>query len=136
MIIGCPGCRTRYLVDEQALGGRAGRTVRCATCGHTWHQSAPPELPTSVELSRFEAPRLEPALDVPPRPNVAGDVGREVPRRVGALSAPPTRPKRRRRTGLQWFVLVVVFVLVVLAGFFLTREEIVRLWPNLARLFA
>ena len=45
MIVSCPVCRTRYQVDESALRGQSGRTVRCAKCGHTWHQAASPEPP-------------------------------------------------------------------------------------------
>jgi predicted Zn finger-like uncharacterized protein len=134
MIIGCPACRTRYLVDERALGGRAGRTVRCATCGHTWHQSAPPELPAGGEFAGFEGSRIEPALGVPPRPNIAADVSLEVPPRPRTLPAPTVRPKRRR-AALPWLVLAVLFVLAVLAGIFFAREEVMKLWPSVARLF-
>jgi predicted Zn finger-like uncharacterized protein len=132
MIIGCPACRTRYLVDEQALGGRAGRTVRCATCGHTWHQSAPRELPAADEFSRFEGARIEPALGVPPRPNTARDTGLEVPPRPWTLRTPLVPPKRRRTT-LRWLVLVVLFALAVAAAVFFAREEVMKIWPSVAR---
>jgi len=42
MIIGCPNCRTRFYVADAALGGTAGRRVRCAGCGHLWHHRAEP----------------------------------------------------------------------------------------------
>jgi predicted Zn finger-like uncharacterized protein len=35
MILECPSCQNRYLVDPRALGAR-GRTVRCARCKNQW----------------------------------------------------------------------------------------------------
>src|SRR5271166_4304795 len=49
MIVTCPACATRYLVDPRALGS-AGRTVRCANCAQTWHQTPPEDLPLTVAL--------------------------------------------------------------------------------------
>ena len=40
MILTCPNCATRYEADA-AKFLPAGRKVRCAKCGHTWHQPAP-----------------------------------------------------------------------------------------------
>ncbi|WP_366655058.1 DUF3426 domain-containing protein [Fodinicurvata sp. EGI_FJ10296] len=37
MILNCPSCSARYNVDPAKLGS-SGRRVRCATCGHVWHQ--------------------------------------------------------------------------------------------------
>ncbi|HLJ63127.1 MAG TPA: zinc-ribbon domain-containing protein, partial [Stellaceae bacterium] len=38
MILTCPHCSTRYQIDPNLLGA-GGRAVRCASCGHTWHQA-------------------------------------------------------------------------------------------------
>jgi len=59
MIVVCPACDTRYLVDDAALAGPAGRRVRCANCGHAWQQK--PE-------------RVEPSVDVAPSPAAGEDV--------------------------------------------------------------
>jgi predicted Zn finger-like uncharacterized protein len=130
MIIGCPVCRTRYLVDEQALGGRAGRTVRCATCGHTWHQKAPPELNTGDDSAWFGGARIEPALGVPPRPAVASVPRREIP------LLRPTQPRRRRWAAMRWIVLLLLFALAILAGIVVARGAVVAIWPPAARLYA
>ena len=49
MIIGCPSCATRYRIGPLALG-RPGRDVRCAKCGHRWHQLPPAERVAPIEL--------------------------------------------------------------------------------------
>jgi len=37
MILTCPSCDTRYLTEDTSFGSE-GRDVRCASCGHQWHQ--------------------------------------------------------------------------------------------------
>lgn len=59
MKISCPHCGTRFSVPDQALG-TTGRTLKCARCGHRWHQD--PISPQSGTASP------------PPRP-AAGDHG-------------------------------------------------------------
>ena len=133
MIIGCPVCRTRYLVDEQALGGRAGRTVRCASCGHTWHQAAPPPEPQAGdETVRMAGSRIEPALELPPRPGATAAPVLEIPLR----QTPQSRPRRGRRAALRWLALALLFLLAILAGVVVARSAVVAIWPPAARLYA
>ena len=132
MIVSCPVCRTRYLVDEQALGGRTGRTVRCATCGHTWHQTAPPELRAGDDSAMAESSRIEPALEVPPRPGTIPEPRLGVAR---SISEPPRR-SRGRWAAIRWLVLLVLFALAVLAGVVVARGAVVAIWPPAARLYA
>ncbi|MGH7114761.1 MAG: zinc-ribbon domain-containing protein [Stellaceae bacterium] len=120
MIVTCPACRTRYQVDEQALRRPAGRTVRCAGCGHIWHEAPPIEISRGPAAPTIDAPRLAP-LEMPPRP--------------AAVIQP--RPPRRSRGWTRTGVIVLIFLLVcaVLAGI-VGRGEIVAAWPAAARLYA
>src|SRR5262245_2323242 len=49
MIVSCPSCSTRYIVDPKALGA-TGRMVRCANCKNTWMQAPPADMPKPVDL--------------------------------------------------------------------------------------
>lgn len=43
MILECTECHTRYLVPDASIGPD-GRTVRCASCKHSWFQAGVPAL--------------------------------------------------------------------------------------------
>jgi predicted Zn finger-like uncharacterized protein len=123
VIIACPVCRTRFLVDEQELNRPAGRTVRCANCGHTWHRPPPLITRDREPIAPTAAPRIEPGLTVPPRP---------VP-----LPLPPSQRRQARRLAVGWSVLGAVLVLLALAilAAFIARKEVVTAWPAAARLY-
>lgn len=114
MILTCPACSTRYLVNPTSIGSD-GRMVRCAKCGHTWMQSPPQDMPKTVE-----PPEAAEARPIPPGSN---------------LPAFPRRHRRRARAALGWVALVAVVAgAVAAAGLY--RERIVALWPPAARLYA
>ncbi len=114
MIVTCPACSTRYLVDPQALGS-AGRVVRCAHCAKTWHQAPPDDAPRSVDLALEDD---EPPRILAPRP---------------PLSSPP---RGRRSWGLVWLAALVVLLVGGIAGAVIARDEVVALWPPAAELYA
>jgi predicted Zn finger-like uncharacterized protein len=119
MILTCPECSTRYLTDPVALG-QTGRTVRCAKCGHSWHQMPPVDAGPRAEVL---SPSLEPPLSqtyVPPP-------GGGLPARI--------EPRAPRRRGGAW-ALAAVLVLVILGGLYLGRAHIVAAWPGAAPVYA
>ena len=46
MILTCPSCGTQYAVKDGAIPD-GGRKVRCAACGHSWHEDPPAEVPST-----------------------------------------------------------------------------------------
>lgn len=113
MILTCPSCTNRYIVDPTALGAD-GRTVRCANCSHTWHQAAPVDLPRPVDL----APAPDGLRPIPPGSN---------------LPAFP-QPASRRSGTIGWLAFMVV-LLGGLAAVVIGREYIVASWAPSARLY-
>jgi predicted Zn finger-like uncharacterized protein len=108
MIVSCPACSTRYLVEPAALGPK-GRLVRCAKCDHSWQQSPPNDMPREVDLAAPPAG----SLPIPGRPVSSARVSR------GA--------------GLP----LLIFVLLALgvAGGYFFRERIIAEWPKTAQLY-
>ncbi len=113
MIVSCPSCATRYLVDPTALG-ETGRIVRCARCAHTWMEIPPDDMPLRVDVT------IAPSE---PRPIPPGS-------NLPALSRPP------RKSGWQGWAALAVVIVVMLGGAFLARDRIIEGWPLAERLYA
>jgi predicted Zn finger-like uncharacterized protein len=116
MIVTCPVCSTRYLVDPRALGS-AGRLVRCASCAHTWQQAPPADAPRRVDL-------------VAPQPELAAPAGGRV--QLPAVSPPP------RRSSALLIPLLALLVLIgaTAAGLLLARDQVVAYLPGAAAYYA
>src|SRR5260221_11274247 len=114
MIVTCPDCTTRYLVDPRALGS-AGRVVRCAHCSKPWHQAPPEDCPRSLDMPLADA----------------------APPLVGSRPQLPALPRRRGvpLATAVWMALLAI-ILASVVGAVIARDQIVVLWPPAARLYA
>ena len=65
MILTCPACSARYRLADNAIPP-AGRLVRCASCHHSWFETAPPPTPAPLDTPPPAAPRAAPPES--PRP--------------------------------------------------------------------
>lgn len=149
MILTCPQCATRYQADA-AKFQPAGRNVRCAKCGHLWHQDAPP--PAEPDLTADEIPAPEPLPAPPPpapvpmvapRPAALAPnpvIAREAPPPPAAIAAPaapraPSRWPARLGLGAGWAALIAVILLIGWSALSF-RQQIATIWPQSASLYA
>ena len=127
MILTCPECGTRYNAKDEAFLP-AGRRVRCAKCGHNWHQ-APPEAeagPTPRPQPEPETPR-EPA----PQPRSYAPTPSVEPKPAGAH---PKRALGRLAAAGGWLGLVAV-TLVIGWSAVSYRQSVAAIWPKSATLY-
>jgi predicted Zn finger-like uncharacterized protein len=87
MIIACPSCSARYIVDPAKIGPD-GRTVKCAKCAHAWAQPAP----TPEEMAEAIAPAQTPEPSAPetaaPQPSEE-ELANTLRERIGREPAAP-----------------------------------------------
>ena len=144
MILTCPSCDTRYSVDGSKFPA-AGRTVRCAKCGNSWHQAAEaPEVPDDPDIA-FETPAA-PAAGVPePAPAPAeADVPFSDPFPAGlarGFGPEPAPPPPRAPLGPKLAVLagwagLIAAVLLIAVSAVRYRQDIAVIWPQSAGVYS
>lgn len=143
MILSCPSCATRYLVNPAKLRP-AGRTVRCARCGEQWFADAPPpdeaEAPDQVlpadDITAPEAPpetnQETPQEDRPARDRTVVRPPRHAPEPTNLPALQRPQPKLLEAAG--WAGLVA-FIGLIITGGWLFRTDIVTAWPSAERLY-
>ena len=108
MILECPECHTRYLVPDTAIGAD-GRTVRCASCKHSWFQAGVPVLDLVARAESGAAP-------VHPTPATPVEVAPpgSYPDYDAFAHEPPFRP--RRNPARRWTMAAMAAGVAMLAG--------------------
>lgn len=108
MILTCPECETQYFAEDSTIG-ESGRTVKCATCGHSWFVGPEGASSDTSLLGAHETYRLK------------------------------VRERRRRKSraaALSAWTATAAALLVVLAGLILFRGQVVKQWPESASTYA
>ncbi|MBU0824856.1 MAG: zinc-ribbon domain-containing protein [Alphaproteobacteria bacterium] len=128
MILACPSCHTRYVVPDTAIGP-TGRTVRCASCRHSWFQEpakiepaaaapvvepvAAPTAEPAPSTTESPAPVAEPAPP-PPQAFAADPAPRSAPTTVDEAPLPFRRP--RRNPAKRWTLVAASAAVLMVAA--------------------
>lgn len=133
MILSCPNCSTRFLVDPAALGS-AGRTVQCAACRHEWRQE--PEKPAVHTFAARESDAGDAGNEKQDGAKDPEDRGEPEDRGTppGARRLPAARQRRRQPRRL-FSLLLLAVIAVVLLGSYQFRSIIVSRWPETAQFY-
>ncbi len=135
MILTCTSCSTRYYADDASIGA-AGRTVRCAACGHSWFAEPQLELHEAAEhtrdrpepLTRERVERLRRVADQPgPAPSAAAKFRQQQADRM--------RREQTRAAIAAWTGTGAALAASV-AGMVTFRQDVAELWPRSASAFA
>ncbi|MEA1938285.1 MAG: zinc-ribbon domain-containing protein [Pseudomonadota bacterium] len=113
MILNCPSCKTRYLIDSFAIGDE-GRQVRCANCGHGWRQFS---VNDRSDIHEELSPIPEGVRPIPRGSNL------------------PALPRDVRRTEAASWLMVLFFIAVTCLIVVIGRNAIVAKWPPAERLY-
>jgi len=135
MILTCPSCDTRYSVDGSKFPA-AGRTVRCAKCGNSWHQMGEtPEGepgPATTEAISESVPEAAPAFE----PEPASPTRAFTPPLVTVAEPVPHTPLGPKIAVVAgWAGLIAAILLIGYAAVHY-RQHIASIWPQSAGVYS
>ncbi|MBP6951337.1 MAG: zinc-ribbon domain-containing protein [Alphaproteobacteria bacterium] len=105
MIVTCPNCSKRYMIDDNLLS-KDGRQVRCIACHYVWHQA-----PNISHL--VSNPTHKGVIEIPPQTTLSYD---------------------KKTSWLGWifgFSLVLSLFCALIFG----RDFVIKLWPEAEKLY-
>jgi predicted Zn finger-like uncharacterized protein len=137
MIVTCPSCETQFNVQPAQLGPR-GRRVRCARCGHQWHQ-APLDDTGADDDDPFASPAYEDgrgraAEDEADEDEIAAIAGRLGVEPAADETDADEEAPLRQRGWLGWAALLLILAALG-AGAVVLRDAVVQFWPPAARAY-
>jgi predicted Zn finger-like uncharacterized protein len=151
MILTCPQCATRYLVDDGEMRPE-GRKVKCGACGEEWRVSANGEIesPPAAQAALPDGGDSPPKVAAAPVFEVLGQDTSPPEATAAVAAAPPvleslfvspittdSKPPAPKGSGLLSNLILAVVILAVLAvAAFAFRMEIVRIAPKTAPIYS
>jgi predicted Zn finger-like uncharacterized protein len=108
MLLSCPSCGTRFLVNPAALGAN-GRKVRCGGCAHEWFQEPPETLPPDGDIASPHSAEAWPGA-------------------AQNLPAPGESSPSAGATAI--LAVLLVLLAIAVASAYLGRQLIMREWPR------
>jgi len=106
MILTCPACETQYFAEDSTIG-ESGRTVKCATCGHSWFVGAKgAERPASGAHESYRAKVRE------------------------------RKRRKSRSVALMSWLITASVVAVSVFGLYFFRNDVTRVWPQAATTYS
>ena len=148
MILTCPECSARYVVDPKALLPN-GRVVRCAKCKHSWREPAPDIEMSVVEEAEAEGPESsgqKPEQSTAENETAEDDLAEDefAIRRSRRKKRPRPIPKGSNLPALQnhkhgdilwgWYGLGA-FVALFITSFLVFQTTISDVWPPSKKLY-
>jgi predicted Zn finger-like uncharacterized protein len=145
MILTCPQCATRYQADGSKFPA-AGRSVRCAKCGHVWHQIGPapePDPEAEIFVQEPEPPPPTPSepVGIAAQPRVAAFAPVAVP--APAASEADDRPAPRaarpwlgRAAVVGGWIVLVALILVIGFAAVSFRDSVATWLPQTSSFYA